>query len=56
MKALPQYLAEYIDHESSDGVLPEDVEILKNWIKNGIDAYQSAENCEIQINPAQPQI
>ena len=50
MKTLAEYLTEYIDHEvGGDNVLPDDIDILKEWIEQGIEAYQSTENCKIAI-------
>ncbi len=49
MKELQEYLAKYIDHVCVDGVLPEDVSVLTEWFKQGLEAYQSTENCTIGI-------
>ena len=49
MKTLAQYLAEYIETEicrvADDEILPN----LQEWIEQGIDAYQSTENCRISV-------
>lgn len=57
MKTLTQYLAEYLDQEHDenysfidsypDGSVYLDVDNLKTTIEQGIDAYQSTENCTI---------
>lgn len=51
MKTLAQYLAEYVETEMDrqDDMSVYDTDDLKEWIKQGIDAYQSTENCTITI-------
>lgn len=50
MKTLAKYLTEYIDHEvGGDNVLPDDMSILREWIEQGIKAYQLTENCLVSI-------
>jgi len=53
MKTLAQYLAEYIETEMDrqDDMSVYDVDNLSEWIKEGMDAYMSTENCEILIQP-----
>lgn len=55
MKTLAQYLMEYL-HQESDGFVAGfgadiefDTSLLQGWIEQGIEAYQSAENCTITI-------
>lgn len=49
MKTLAQYLAEYIDTESERVAVGTivDIDRLWEWIEQGIEAYQSTENCTI---------
>ena len=61
MKTLAQYLAEYLnrEHESDkglnfidsypDGSVYLDVDCLKQMLRQGIDAYESTENCTITM-------
>ncbi|KKN56248.1 hypothetical protein LCGC14_0573930 [marine sediment metagenome] len=50
MKTLAEYLAEYIDQTvGNDNVLPDDISVLKEWIEQGLEAYESVENCTIGI-------
>lgn len=58
MKTLAQYLAEYLnqeinDYESCEYKNPQDRYFgeteLREWIEQGIDAYESTENCSIGI-------
>jgi len=50
MKTLAEYLAEFIDYQvGGDNVLPDDLDVLKEWIIDGINAYQSIGNCDIVI-------
>ena len=48
MKALAEYLAEYIETEM-DRQGFEYSSYIKEWIEQGIEAYQSTENCSIDI-------
>lgn len=57
MKTLAKYLAEYINYVvGDDNVLPDDLDVLKEWIIDGIDAYQSTENCTVKIKENKPVI
>ncbi|MCK4448476.1 MAG: hypothetical protein KAW56_15520 [Candidatus Marinimicrobia bacterium] len=54
MKTLAQYLAEYIVEETERGTRIEGfgawgIDNMQEWIEEGIDAYQSTENCTISI-------
>lgn len=54
MKTLAQYLAEYLATEgdrcrNSVKIDARAIELMKEWIEGGIDAYQSTENCTIGI-------
>jgi len=51
MKTLVEYLAEYIITETyrQDDMSIYDIDDLKEWIRQGIDAYESTENCSIGI-------
>lgn len=51
MKTVAQYLAEYIGTEMDrqDDMSVYDTDNLKEWIEEGIEAYQSTENCTITI-------
>lgn len=53
MKTLAQYLAEYIEEEWVKADCPEmnDIPVIAKWLKEGMDAYMSTENCEIIISP-----
>ena len=57
MKTLAQYLAEYIvstDVERDtliEGFGAWDVGNMRGWIKAGIEAYESTENCTITVTP-----
>jgi len=53
MKSLAEYLAEYIEYESrkesSWRGTPNDIPTLKEQIKQGLEAYQSTENCTVAV-------
>lgn len=54
MKTLAQYLAEYLETEfdrANQLHRTQQVESLHEWIKLGMDAYMSTENCTISIIP-----
>ncbi len=53
MKTLAQYLAEYLEQETVGTILrgSQGIEKIEEIIGQGIDAYQSTENCEVLINP-----
>ena len=51
MKTLAQYLAEYIESEICSCRDEEIIPGLQEWIRQGMDAYMSTENCEIIISP-----
>ena len=51
MKTLVEYLADYIltEMDRQDDMSIYDTDDLKEWLKQGIDAYESTENCSIGI-------
>ena len=58
MKSLAEYLAEYIDRETDDQRMDYavafnlsiySIDDLKGWIEQGIEAYQSTENCIVAV-------
>lgn len=55
MKTLPKYLAEYVEIEMrraigcTDNTNLPDLELLQQWIKDGVDAYESTENCSVSV-------
>lgn len=48
MKSLAQYLSEYVSQE----IKPLYLERLQEYIEQGIEAYQSTENCSINVSYA----
>lgn len=61
MKTITQYLAGYLNQEINkyESQNHEDQYFqegeLQEWIKQGMDAYMSTENCEIIIEPRLPE-
>lgn len=49
MKTLVEYLADYIltEMDRQDDMSIYDTDDLKEWLKQGIDAYESTENCTV---------
>lgn len=51
LKAVAQYLADYTETEISrlDDQIVYNIDYLKRWIEQGIEAYQSTEDCVITV-------
>jgi hypothetical protein len=48
MKTLAEYLAEYIRNEF-EREWDQDISRIERWVEEGIEAYQSTENCDIVV-------
>lgn len=48
MKTLVEYLAEYIEEEMERQGF-EYMSYFKEWIEQGLDAYESTENCTVRV-------
>ncbi len=49
MKTLARFLAEYIEQESYDGILPTEIKTIEEWMQAGIEAFESTQNCTVDV-------